>query len=188
MKNKLLAIILCSILCMSVIITGCQNQDKTENNTNEIENRKEPVGMVNPWSSSDAEDIVKSTGISFKEPDGASDIVYRYMKTENTTIAEMDFTMDSTDFCYRISPADELTDISGMFYTWTVEMDDKVAYCDGKSMTYVGGDDADDVQVILWYDVVPGLTYSLSATGSDLNGMDITVYANMVFESAQGDS
>lgn len=44
-------------------------------------------------------------------------------------------------------------------------------------------DDLYCVHVVNWYDA--GLSYSLSACGYDLNGMDIQVYAEQIYEASQ---
>ena len=44
------------------------------------------------------------------------------------------------------------------------------------------------VQLVNWYDAVTGVTYSLSASGTDLDGMDLQVYAEAVYQPLQGEA
>ena len=91
-------------------------------------------------------------------------------------------------FTARIKPSAEFEDISGMYYDWTATDDTwKVGYCDAKAMSYIS-ETEDDAMVVLWYDVVPGLMYSISATSGDLDGLDLSVYAEQVYIPVQGDS
>ena len=46
----------------------------------------------------------------------------------------------------------------------------------------------DDAMVTLWYDAAPGLMYSLSAAGNDLNGLDLTVLADQIYIPVQGNA
>ena len=44
------------------------------------------------------------------------------------------------------------------------------------------------VELCLWYDIVPGLMYSLSVYTTELDGLDLTAVAEMVYVPAQGDA
>ena len=43
------------------------------------------------------------------------------------------------------------------------------------------------VELCLWYDIVPGLMYSLSVYSTDLDGLDLTAVAEQVYVPVQGD-
>ena len=86
--------------------------------------------------------------------------------------------------------ADELTDISGMAYDWTLEEEGTVS---GRAAVYYSycapdGGTENDVQVVNWYDAVTGVTYSLSAISEDLDGMDIQAYAESLYVPLQGEA
>lgn len=160
--------------------------DSEENTEEQI------VGMTNPWVESDADGVLSATGFPIAAPEGASNVVYSYMK--DAQLAQVSYDLNGTSWTYRIQSANELTDISGMYYEWSYESEGQVS---GRPAMYYSYSDATEdsefidsmnsVQLVNWYDVVPGVTYSLSAQGTDLNGMDIQVYAENIFEPLQGE-
>ena len=82
----------------------------------------------------------------------------------------------------------EFEDISGMYYDWTATNDTwKVQHCDARTMSYISKTE-DDAMVTLWYDAAPGLMYSLSAAGKDLNGLDLPVLADQIYIPTQGNA
>lgn len=151
------------------------------------------LGLGNPWVETDKEGVLEATGFPVDAPAEASNIVYSYMNIE-PMIAQVSYDLDGASWVYRMQMANELTDISGMNYEWISQ---NVGEVSGREAMYYGysdmSEDADTidgincVQVVDWYDVVPGVVYSLSASGQDLNGMDIQVYAEAVFEPLQGE-
>ncbi len=150
----------------------------------------EVIGMPNPWTESDEQGVLEATGFDIKAPEGATDVYYSYMKEDK--LAQLSYTLDDISWVYRMEPADKLTDISGMYYDWTAEEteDDTVS---GREAVYYGrvakeGSDTEDVQLVNWYDAVTGVTYSLSAMGKDLDGMDIKAYAENLYVPLQGES
>jgi hypothetical protein len=54
-------------------------------------------------------------------------------------------------------------------------------------MSYIS-ETEDDAMVTLWYDAAPGLMYSLSAVGNDLNGLDLPVLADQIYIPVQGNA
>ncbi len=141
--------------------------------------------IANPWTTSDKEGVLAATGFEMEAPEGATDVIYSYL--EEDKLAQMDYVLDGMTFVYRMQMTDEFTDISGMEYQWDSEDDGDVSGREAKYYAYVGSDVEDSVQTVNWYDVVPGVMYSLSAMGSDLDGMDIQYYAENIFVPLQGD-
>lgn len=141
--------------------------------------------IANPWTTSDKEGVLAATGFDMEVPEGATDVIYSYL--EEDKLAQMDYVLDGMTFVYRMQMTDEFTDISGMEYQWDSENDGDVSGREAKYYAYVGSDVEDSVQTVNWYDVVPGVMYSLSAMGSDLDGMDIQYYAENIFVPLQGD-
>lgn len=107
-------------------------------------------------------------------------------------MAQVTYQKDNIDWTYRIKESSEAEDISGMNYEWNVSEEGIVA---GKKALYLVYSDAKEnsetidgtyyVQVVNWYDDVAGVSYSLSASGKDLKGMDIQVYAEQIYEPLQ---
>ena len=141
------------------------------------------VGMANPWVETDAEGVMQAVGVSFGVPEGAENVVYRVLESES--LAEMEFTWYGMDYTARIKPAGAFEDISGMYYEWEQDMDVTVGNCEG--VEYRAEDEGMTFDVCLWYDVVPGLMYSVSTSGEDLDGFDIIAAAEQVYIPAQSD-
>ena len=153
----------------------------------ESADQEEITEIANPWTESDAEGVAEATGFSMIPPDGAENVVYSYM--EEGKLAQMSYDLDDAVWVYRMQMADALTDISGIYMDWTGDE----GTVSGLEAMYYGQCDlndqtVDDVQLVNWYDAVSGVTYSLSATGPSLDGMDIQVYAENLYVPLQGDA
>ena len=48
-------------------------------------------------------------------------------------------------------------------------------------------DTGEIIEIFLWFDVVPGLMYSVTAQGMDLDGFDIQAIAEQLYIPTQGD-
>lgn len=174
MKKTIFCVI---ILMFVVVVFGCAF-DKAEKPT------ETPVArMINPWVETDADGLMKKLGLQFNVPEGAKDVIYRMYESEK--IAEMKFVLYDMPFTARIKPAAlEMEDISGLFYDWDVEIESDAHWYREKCMKAKDGKDT--VEAFLWFDIVPGLTYSLSTKAPDLDGFDITAVAQMVWHQVQG--
>lgn len=153
----------------------------------ESADQEETTEIANPWTEADAEGVAEATGFSMIPPDGAENVVYSYM--EEGKLAQMSYDLDDAVWVYRMQMADALTDISGIYMDWTGDE----GTVSGLEAMYYGKCDlndqtVDDVQLVNWYDAVSGVTYSLSATGPSLDGMDIQVYAENLYVPLQGDA
>lgn len=186
-------------LLLSCLLYGCGTttnhsdvvSEKVEvTDTNEESSETTMVG--NPWTDSDEAGVLEATGFDMVAPQGATDVLYSYM--EETKLAQMTYTQDGASWVYRMQATNALEDISGMNYEWGFNETGTVS---GRDAVYMGYSDApedseyidgaESVQVVNWYDVVPGVCYSLSASGTDLNGMDIQVYAEELFKPLQSE-
>lgn len=149
--------------------------------------QEESEEIANPWTESDEQGVMDATGFSMVPPDGAENVVYSYMAEDK--LAQMTYELDGAKWVYRMQMADALTDISGLYMDWT---GDEGTVAGLEAMYYGQGDlndeTVDDVQLVNWYDAVSGVTYSLSATGPSLDGMDIQVYAENLYVPLQGDA
>ncbi len=145
------------------------------------------ANMHNPWEELTADQLAEASGLSFRIPEGAENIVYRYLQSEN--LAEMQFTLGPDEFCARIQPAElqdgELMNISGMYFGWENEEAVTVGRCRGTiGQAQTGSEEW--VELCLWYDRVPGLMYSLSVYTTELDGLDLTAVAEQVYIPMQG--
>ena len=198
MKRNMIATL--SIIAMSIVMLGgCASISSiktTEETTLEEstkateESSEEIIGMPNPWTESDKEGVLAATGFEMNAPAGATDVAYSYM--EDGKLAQMTYKLDDIDWVYRIQPADELTDISGLYYDWDSEaiIDGDVAGYKAVYYSYIApeGSTEDSIQMVNWYDAITGVTYSLSAVAKDVDGMDIQAYAESIYSPLQGDA
>lgn len=194
--------------CYIVTAFGCYEKDAENEETASSENTAIDDGLLaleqildslsfenqtgsaiaNPWVESDMQGVAEATGFEMTAPEGATDVTYSYM--QESGLAQMRYVLDETEWVYRIQTTDELTDISGMAYEWTLEEEGAVS---GRSAVYYNycapdGGTENDVQVVNWYDAVTGVTYSLSAVSADLDGMDIQAYAEKLYVPLQGEA
>ena len=196
MKKLVVLMLIASMIAAS--LCGCSASKKTETEAPTEETPTE--GMANPWIDITEEDAKAEVPRSFKAPDGATNISWQSLTEKDSSekdpkLIQLQFTLDGTDYCAREkygAPEDE--DISGMNYTWAGSADGKFSNwgdgnCTYKSSSYVGDEnDANDMDAMLveWYDIEIGIKYSLSATGEDLNGLDIAAIADMMYSSENG--
>ncbi len=196
-------------VAVAASVTACattqpQSAAATTEQANVAETEVEPVedsqatteplsGLANPWTETDQEGVLEATGFEISAPEGASDVVYSYM--EEIGMAQVRYVLDGHDWTYRIESVAEPTDISGMYYEWTSIETTTVQNRPAEHLIYVEPsanteyiDNIYGVQVVNWYDAVPGVEYSLSVAGIDLNGMDLPVIAEELFHPTQGEA
>ena len=109
-----------------------------------------------------ASQILRSTGLDVTvAPADARDITYNAFLLEGLTVAETTFELDGITYAYRMAATMELgedfADISGIDGTFAENIEGKVLWCRAKLRFDQGGQGR-----IVWFDVVPGILYSLS--------------------------
>ena len=171
-----------SEVAVDEVIVPAEETEEAE--TEDATETEDAVGMANPWTESDEQGVAEATGFDMVAPEGATDVVYSYMSEDG--LAQMCYVLDGAEWTYRIQMADELTDISGLYYTWDSELEGTVSDREAVYYGYAGDDGY--VQLVNWYDAVTGVTYSLSASGDDLDGMDIQVFAENIYVPLQGEA
>ena len=97
-------------------------------------------------------------------------------------MAETAFTLSGARWVYRTAPGElELVDISGLG-SFSLSAAGKVSYCDAQLSYDEGG-----TGKIIWFDIVPGIEYSLSVdTGAGAEAL--TNMADTLFIPMQGDA
>ncbi len=170
------------------LLTGCNSKSTLENSSANQTEESADTEMANPWTETDKDGIAKATGFDMTAPKGASDITYSYMSKEG--MAQMSYELDGSKWTYRMQMVDELTDISGITVKWTKKSEGKVSAKEAVYYEYDAQDDSSDksVQLVNWYDAVAGVTYSLSVTGDDLNGLDLQAYAEDLYVPLQSET
>ncbi len=145
------------------------------------------VSLANPWVTLTAEELKQAAGLAFRVPDGAENVLYRWL--ESAHLAEMQFTLDDDSYCARIQPAaleeGEWMNISGMYFAWENEESVNIGPCRGTIGQAQTGS-RDWVELCQWYDAAPGLMYSLSVSTVNPDGLDLTAVAEQVYLPLQG--
>ena len=170
----------------------------------EVEGEEGEAGMVNPMTEVTRQELMDQTGIDLPTPEGATDVTYFVVDTDEFTIAQMDFTLDGQPYELRaastgmteLSPVqtgeDEMDiegidfdtgDISGLYYEWTTAGTDLVA--DRSGIFRIA--DKEDVGYIAWLDAAPGILYNLSMT-SNVSHEALKETAEKVFVPMQGEN
>ena len=131
--------------------------------------------------------ILNSTGLDVTvAPESAENVTYNAFLLGDLTVAETTFVVDGITYAYRMAATAEIgedfADISGMVGPFGENAEGEVLWCSAKL-----GFDAGGQGRIIWFDVVPGILYSLSvengASGEMLQDM-----ALRLFEPAQDNS
>ena len=154
-----------------ISMPACGKKDKEASSTS----------LANPMHESDADEFAIIAGQDTMLPVGSEDVSYFTIDTSHK-IYEARFTLDGAQWRYRVSDENELTDTSGMYYDWKNTGNGSV---EGRDATVSWNDG--ETGIIYWYDVVPGLNYSLSVdTGASFD--KLTDMANNIFVCVQGDA
>ena len=115
-------------------------------------------------------------------PEGAEDVVISVFSLDGRTVAETAFTAGGARWTYRTAPGDlELVDISGLG-SFSTDAAEQVSYCDAQLSFDEGG-----AGKIIWFDIVPGVEYSLSVD-SGASAQTLADMANAIFVPMQGDA
>ena len=138
------------------------------------------VGMPNPLIESSVSGILETVGVSMPAPEFANSASWFVINTD-PAVGELRFSVNGLNYTYRITPATAFSDISGMYYTWTGSENVQVGY-NTAVVSYIENEQG----IIQWFDVVPGLMYSLSVD-SGAQADELTEIANMIYEPVQGD-
>lgn len=179
------------ILCVMVLtFAACASREKGDEaaQLEAPEETQQAIGMANPWVNSDRDGVRDATGLDLAAPDKALNVAYSYMPS--TGMAQMSFTLGDARWVYRMEPTNALADISGIYCEWNSVEETKIAGMDAIEYRYASvqeGDSLDNMastSVINWFDARNSVTHSLSVVGTDLNGMDTSVYAEKLFKSS----
>ena len=169
---KKIAFTLALVLVMTCVLAACAPKAQPS------------AGLPNPMVESDAAGILQKFGVEFGLPANAEDVKYFIVADQ---FAEVQFRQDDIAYTARIQSAAEFTDISGIAGGWDVEDDCSLFGGRGQAKSMRKASDGMTYDTILWYDVVPGLMYSITAKAADLDGYDLQPMAETVFIPTQGE-
>ena len=146
--------------------------------------KQKQVEMPNPVVESSFEEIQQKLGITFGIPKDAENIYYSIIAGN---LAQVDFIWQGADCTARIKPSTstELEDISGFYFEWDKEVELPVGYNSATARWFES--DGETTGIVIWQDIVPGLTYSVSMK-QNATLENLFILANAVFIPLQGDS
>ena len=109
-----------------------------------------------------AKELVEELGYNVAvAPDSATDITYDAFLINDLTVAETTFVSDGIRYSYRMAATSEVSsdfaDISGTGELYEIQKTSNVGWCPAK-IYYT----ENSCGKIIWFDIVPGLLYSLS--------------------------
>ena len=145
MAKKLTAIILCAAMGLS--FSACAGKTEPESTSPQM-------GIANPMQASTVEDMMQETGVSVDLSElGFDATVFRY-NFEPVMYQIVLASADGQQYTLRFQQAEEVADISGMYFSWTDTQPSQ--YGNGQISTTAEGQG-----ICLWWD--KGYTFSLSA-------------------------
>lgn len=131
-----------------------------------------------------ATDIVEILGYDMAvSPDGATDVNYQVFLYNGLTVAETSFSYEGTLYRFRMASTPDVSipfaDISGSVTTYDTHVSGEVLWCPAE-LDFTEG----NAGKIIWFDVVPGLLYSLTADDRATESTLLSM-AEMLFRPAQ---
>ncbi|MCR5580935.1 MAG: hypothetical protein K6F66_05050 [Pseudobutyrivibrio sp.] len=176
--KKLITLLLAGTMAVSLLACGNDSDTTTATETEEASTTEEQSAQVaNPWRDITEEEAVELVPNCFKAPDGATNIAWSVMESEENPLVQLCFDWNDNTYTAREQvTADESVDISGMNYEWTAEDEGTLTNwangtMDCKFYRYIGEDEY--VDVCNWYDADNSALYSLSVVAGNLDGFDI---------------
>lgn len=136
---------------------------------------------------STARQVLLLTGLDVANaPDGAENIKYSVFSYNELVVAETSFLYENNMYSYRMAAtieiAEDFADISEMKDDFSVTVPGDVAYCRAKIALH-----PNERGKIIWFDVVPGIVYSLS-TENNASEEVLLHLANELFQPIQGNA
>ncbi|WP_031555151.1 hypothetical protein [Oribacterium sp. FC2011] len=152
----------------------------------------ELVGLANPWRDITYDEAFEVVAKLFKAPEGATNEKWSICESVADPsgvpgpLVQLSFDLDGMSYTAREQvTGDNAEDISGMYFEWTSAEDITLAswadgQMEGKYYRYIGEKECADV--ITWYDIEYGASYSLSVTAEDLDGFDLQAVAEAMYD------
>lgn len=133
-----------------------------------------------------AQSIVETLGYDMAvAPEGAENVVYNAFELEGLAVGETTFSLNGVSCSFRTAATgaveEEFADISGVDLDFQNQAAGEVLWCPARLYFDEGG-----AGKIVWFDVVPGLLYSLSVD-RDASGQGLLDMAEQLFTPAQGE-
>lgn len=170
---------LCMVQSDSDLSVSWYLQDTHTQHT--LSTSKDNVQLLNT-----AREVLLLTGLDLADaPEHAENIQYRVFLYSDLVVAETTFLYNHTQYTYRMAAIQEIpesiVDISELNSSFSSVVPGNVDHCLAKISFNLNKDGK-----IIWYDVVPGIAYSLSVESYATEDLLLQV-ANEIFEPVQGD-
>lgn len=181
--------VLALVLAMCLALASCGAKPAEPSVSPEASSGDSAAEIVNPVREVTADEQAELTGVSLAAPAEATDLTYLVIDSgdESAPIAELDFTLNGQQYYYRAQAKDggDAETLAGMHYEWTETKEDaEVDYCPASVFTV---DSEEQAACVVWSDVVPGISYTLSAMDT-ADAEEMLAVANAAFVPAQGDA
>ena len=194
--KKTIAMLMTGLMVLSLAACG-KAETPAEEPTQEAsveastEEAQEQTEIANPWRDATEEECNQIAVNGFSVPEGATNVKWSIMDSGEAgkELVQVTFDLDRLSYTAREQvTGDEAQDISGVYYEWIVEDDATLANWGGGNMKgtvkrFIGDDKY--VDVITWYDVEIGVSYSLTTEDKDLDGFDIQAIAEAMYDPAK---
>lgn len=133
-----------------------------------------------------AQSIVETLGYDMAvAPPEAVDVTYNAFELDGLTVGETVFSLDGVTYSYRTAATgvveEEFADISGLEGPYQHQAEDEILWCQARLSYNDGG-----AGKIIWFDVAPGLLYSLSMD-QGASEEALLAMADRLFTPAQGE-
>ncbi|MCF0258761.1 MAG: hypothetical protein HUJ54_02765 [Erysipelotrichaceae bacterium] len=149
------------LLTGCLLLTGCSMAAANPASLKKAANQT-AVSTVNPVRQVTIDEMGAAAGIYLRAPEGAGNVVYSVISdSDGGKTAQAEYTVNGVSYTYRAKsiPDAEAHDISGLYEQWTAEAPVEIGYHGGTWKT------SDNASVIIWTDIAPGISYSLSVQG-----------------------
>ena len=134
-----------------------------------------------------AKDLMEELGYHVAvAPENATDVTYDAFRINDLSVAETTFLLDGIRYSYRMAAtyeiAEDFADISGTGEFYDIQTTAEVGWCPAR-IYY----DENGYGKIIWFDIVPGLLYSLSMETNASEEVLLTM-AHELFSPAQDEA
>ncbi|WP_026517211.1 hypothetical protein [Butyrivibrio sp. MC2021] len=186
---------------MALALAGCGKTDSSSDAVETAEVQQETAvqeeqttQIANPWRDSTEEEANQVVPALFKLPEGVTNAKWSLMEDTDPSslpgeLVQAVFNLDDLEYTARAQvTGDDNTDVSGLYYDWTVT--DDITFSTWRDGLMTGTysrfiSDEYTIDLIRWFDVELGVSYSLSTEAKDLEGFDLQAIAEMMYDAAK---
>ncbi len=210
MKKRVLAIVMAGVMSLGMLAgcgkesgnaaevnngAGAETEAEVPEDAPKGEGAENPgeVGMINPWKECTEEEANGMVSRLFKAPDGSKVLDWMYCEDEAVVndglspLVQLEFEIDGMIFNARAQvTGDKMVDVSGLYYDWKNEEEITLANWGGGNMKGTikqSENESGIIEMVSWYDVEIGISYTLSVAAEDLDGFDLQAVAEQMYNA-----